>query len=336
MLQVLPSGYGPGGDLCLVSVEGENDDVDVQRRMCDILFPPTSTQLRSDLVKHLSQACCANSSGCSIILGGVGFGKTCVMISLVRELEHSGVIVIPMLIRSTPSATSVRLIARQLVKHLRSHVSPQQQSDVPEIINECAVEVRNPHNLRSQTVRSHILTLTSSQIDRYCRLLRGGRKKVVVVIDDLDVLYDSHRPTIIEWLPSAVASNLYLCCSLKDERSINIMRRYVEVNFEIELDVLTQDQKVMFIHSWVRERRRWLVTLLQEQHARAQSDAMAKWKKDQEARETRRLQRERLRGESKKGTVATKELPANLKMLLESEAVGDTEQIPEAVDEVKS
>ena len=155
-----------------------------------------------------------------------------------------------------------------------------------------------------------------------------------MVIDDLDVLYDSHRPTIIEWLPSAVASNLYLCCSLKDERSINVMRRYVEVNFEIELDVLTQDQKVMFIHSWVRERRRWLVTLLQEQHARAQHEAMTKWKKDQDARETRRLQRERLRGESKKETAVAKELPANLKALLQSEAVGETEQIPEAVDEV--
>ena len=115
---MLPSGHGPGGDLCLLSVEGEDDDVDVQRRMCDILFPPTSTQLRSDLVKHLSQACCANPSGCSIILGGVGYGKTCVMISLVRELELAGVIVVPILIRSTPSATSVRLIARHLLKHL--------------------------------------------------------------------------------------------------------------------------------------------------------------------------------------------------------------------------
>lgn len=142
-MQVLPAGHGPGGHLCLVSVEGEDDDVDVQRKMCDVLFPPTAAQLRSDLVKHLSQACCASSSGCSIILGGVGFGKTCVMISLVRELEHSGVIVVPMLIRSTPSSTSVRLIAKQLVKHLRSHVSPQQQRDVPEIINDCAVEVRH-------------------------------------------------------------------------------------------------------------------------------------------------------------------------------------------------
>lgn len=156
------------------------------------------------------------------------------------------------------------------------------------------------------------------------------------MIDDLDVLYDSHRPTMIEWLPGAVASNLYLCCSLKDERSITVMRRYVEVNFEIELDVLTQDQKVMFIHSWVRERRRWLVSLLQEQHQRAQQDAMAKWKRDQDARETRRLQRERLRGETKRGTAQTKELPAHLKALLESEAVGETEQLPEAVDEVRT
>lgn len=156
------------------------------------------------------------------------------------------------------------------------------------------------------------------------------------MIDDLDVLYDSHRPTMIEWLPGAVASNLYLCCSLKDERSITVMRRYVEVNFEIELDVLTQDQKVMFIHSWVRERRRWLVSLLQEQHQRAQQDAMAKWKRDQDARETRRLQRERLRGETKRGATQTKELPAHLKALLESEAVGESEQLPEAVDEVRN
>lgn len=166
-------------------------------------------------------------------------------------------------------------------------------------------------------------------------MLRESRKKVVVVIDDLDVLYDSHRPTMIEWLPGAVASNLYLCCSLKDERSINVVRRYVEVHFEIELDVLTQDQKVMFIHSWVQERRRWLVTLLQEQHSRAQQEAMVKWKRDQDARETRRLQRERLRGETKRGASNTKELPAHLKALLESEAVGESEQIPEAVDEVR-
>jgi hypothetical protein len=86
--------------------------------------------------------------------------------------------------------------------------------------------------------------LTSLQIERYCRLLRGSRQRVVVVIDDLDVLYDSHRPSIIEWLPGAVATNLYMCCSLKDERSISVIRRYVEVNFEVELDVLTQEQKV--------------------------------------------------------------------------------------------
>jgi hypothetical protein len=166
-------------------------------------------------------------------------------------------------------------------------------------------------------------------------LLRASRKRVVVVIDDLDVLYDSHRPSMIEWLPGAVASNIYMCCSLKDERSISVIRRYVEINFEIELDVLTQDQKVMFIHSWVRERRRWLVTLLQEQHSRAQQEALAQWKRDQDARETRRLQRERLRGETKRGSEkTTKELPAHLKALLESEAVGETEQIPEAVDEV--
>ncbi len=298
--------------------------------MCDVLFPPTATQLRSDLVKHLSQACCAGASGCSIILGGVGFGKTCVMISLVRELELAGVIVVPILIRSTPSATSVRLIAKHLVKHLRSHVSPQQQRVVPEIINDCALEVRRcMHQIYNHY--SHV----SHQIDRYCRLLRQSRKKVVVAIDDLDVLFDSHRPTIIEWLPGAVASNLYMCCSLKDERSINVIRRYVEVHFEIELDILTQDQKVMFIHSWVKERRRWLVTLLQEQHSRAQQEAMAKWKRDQDARETRRLQRERLRGETKRGAGNAKELPAHLKTLLESEAVSETEQIPEAVDEVR-
>ena len=176
--------------------------------------------------------------------------------------------------------------------------------------------------------------LTSLQIERYCRLLRGSHRRVVVVIDDLDVLYDSHRPSIIEWLPGAVATNLYMCCSLKDERSISVIRRYVEVNFEVELDVLTQEQKVMFIHSWVRERRLWLVTLLQEQHFRAQQEAIIKWQKDQEARETRRLQRERLRGETKKGTASAKELPSHLKTLMESEAVGDTESIPEAVDEV--
>ena len=322
----------------MLSVEGEDDDVGVQRKMCDVLFPPTATQLRSDLVKHLSQACCASASGCSIILGGVGFGKTCVMISLVRELELTGVIVIPMLIRSTPSATSVRLIAKHLVKHLRSHVPPPQQRDVPEIINDCAVEVPCPRFSNHQPLYCFKLPtalLFHLQVDRYCRLLRGSRKRVVVVIDDLDVLYDSHRPTMIEWLPGAVASNLYMCCSLKDERSINVIRRYVDINFEIELDVLTQDQKVMFIHSWVRERRRWLVTLLQEQHSRAQQEAMAKWKSDQDARETRRLQRERLRGETKRGTAAAKELPAHLKTLLESEAVGESEQIPEAVDEVK-
>jgi hypothetical protein len=138
---VLPTGHGPGGDLCLLSVEGEDDDVHVQRKMCDVLFPPTATQLRVDLVKHLSQACCTSASGCSIILGGVGFGKTCVMISLVRELELAGVIAVPILIRSTPSATSVRLIAKHLAKHLRSHVPLQQQRDVPEIINDCAMEV---------------------------------------------------------------------------------------------------------------------------------------------------------------------------------------------------
>jgi hypothetical protein len=137
----LPAGYGPGGELCQLSVEGEDDDVDVQRTMCDVLFPPTATQLRSDLVRHLSQACSTSAFGCSIILGGVGFGKTCVMISLVRELELTGVVVIPILIRSTPSTTSVRLIAKHLVKHLRSHVPPQQQRDVPEIINDCAIEV---------------------------------------------------------------------------------------------------------------------------------------------------------------------------------------------------
>ncbi len=71
------------------------------------------------------------------------------MISLVRELELAGVIVIPMLIRSTPSATSVRLIAKHLVKHLRSYLPPQQQREVPEIISECAVEVRSCFNVLS-------------------------------------------------------------------------------------------------------------------------------------------------------------------------------------------
>jgi hypothetical protein len=237
--------------------------------------------VRQDIVDMLVDFASSSDRGLAVVLGTHGMGKSHVMaaVGVTLEVEAAGAIVCPLFVGSSAGSRDTRLLLVAMVRMLLQAIDPQAARDkdaVPDAVD---------------LLKERVVQL----IDK---LVKAGTPPIIL-IDAISEVHDLYTPPVLDWLP-ALLENAVVVMTLIHRTEVEQIARYARIEVFQELSPLSGEQRRDLLTHLVTKHNTAVSVELQRQKDSMREKAMAELQRLQDERMQRRLQREKLRGPSKK------------------------------------
>eukprot|EP00960_Hanusia_phi_P044701 756778-Hanusia_phi.AAC.3 len=235
-----------------------------------------------DLVVEFAQT---SKQGSLILLGRHGVGKSFVLAAAAKQiqLEDPETIVCSLFVGATSGSRDTRILLQTLCMMLSKFSIAKKFQKIPDAIED---------------VKEYISEIIS-------HLVEQGRPPVII-IDAVSEVQDLYSPPLLEWLPLLLRESISIM-SLLENQELQVISSKVQLGYVIELDVFDGEQKIALFRHLVTKHNTAVTVELNRQKEAMRQKAMAELQRLKDERMQRRLQREKIRGPSKRKKKSKKE-----------------------------
>ena len=240
---------------------------------------------RQDALDLLVEFAQTSKHGSLILLGRHGVGKSFVLAAAAKQiqLEDPHAIVCPLFVGATSGSRDTRILLQTLCMMLSKYSSAKRFQTIPDAIED---------------VKQYISEIIA-------HLVEQGRPPIII-IDAVSEVQDLYSPPLLEWLPLLLRESISIM-SLLENKELQVVSSKVQLGYVIELDSFDGEQKIALFRYLVTKHNTAVNTELNRQKEAMRLKAMAELQRLKDERMQRRLQREKIRGPSKRKKKAKKE-----------------------------